>query len=306
MEAAARRDLLQAELRSLLLHKYHLTQGIRESGLGGLKLVRWDVPETPYRCLYEPMLNIILQGRKHSTVGAREICYGEGECLIASIDLPSISYLTGISPVHPFLGLSLPIDYYVLADIAASLPPPEAGVEEESGQGMTVAPADEFILEALLRLLRLPERPQEQDFMMPLILRELHYRLLLGPLGQELRRIITVGSRSHQIMQAVRFLKEHYRESISLEALAAMAHMAASTFRRSFKLATTLSPLQYQKHLQLHEAQRLMLAEGLSASGAAYAVGYESATQFNREYKRLFGRPPFQDVQRLRAAGTGR
>ena len=153
---------------------------------------------------------------------------------------------------------------------------------------------------ALLRLLQLEDRPEEKSFMAPLIIRELHYRLLLGPLGRELRRIITSGSQSNQILRVIGFLKEHYRESAPPEKLAAMAHMAPSTFRRCFKKVTTLSPLQYQKRLQLHEAQRLMLLEGQSAAGAAYAVGYESATQFNREYKRLFGRPPMEDVKRLR------
>ena len=138
--------------------------------------------------------------------------------------------------------------------------------------------------------------------MTSLIIRELHYRLLSGPLGKELRRIITLGSHSNQIMQAVAYLKQHYKESLTVDQLAAIAHMGNSTFRRCFKRVTTLSSLQYQKRLQLHEAQRLMLAEGQSAAGAAYAVGYESATQFNREYKRLFGQPPAADIKRLRSS----
>lgn len=301
MDETTRLQALMAELRALLLDEYHIQHGILTTDLGGLKLVRWDVPNSLYRCLYEPMINIILQGQKHSTIGMQEIHYGAGQCLIASVDLPSVSYLTDISPEKPFLGLSLPIDYYMLADIAAQLPPSSDKATEPEA-GMTVAPTDAFILEALLRLLHLKDRPQEKQFMTPLIIRELHYRLLLGPLGQELRRIITLGSHSNQVMQAVGFLKQHYRETTSIDKLAAMAHMAPSTFRRCFKRVTTLSPLQYQKRLQLHEAQRLMLAEGQSAAGAAYAVGYESATQFNREYKRLFGKPPAEDIKRLRSS----
>lgn len=301
MDEAKRLQALMAELRALLLEEYHIQHGIQTTDLGGLKLVRWDVPNSLYRCLYEPMINIILQGEKHSTIGTQKVHYGAGQCLIASVDLPSVSYLTDISPEHPFLSLSLPIDYYMLADIAARLPPSR---EKPSNleAGMTVAPTDAFILEALLRLLHLNRRPEEKQFMTSLIIRELHYRLLSGPLGKELRRIITLGSHSNQIMQAVVYLKQHYKESLTVDQLAAIAHMGNSTFRRCFKRVTTLSPLQYQKRLQLHEAQRLMLAEGQSAAGAAYAVGYESATQFNREYKRLFGLPPAADINRLRSS----
>jgi transcriptional regulator GlxA family with amidase domain len=164
---------------------------------------------------------------------------------------------------------------------------------------MVVGDADPAVLDALLRFTDLLEQPAQQAVLAPLLIREIHYRLLLGPLGNQLRMIHTQGSQSNQIAQVITWLKSNYKKPLNVTELAKQVNMAPSTFHRHFRELTTLSPLQYQKQLRLSEAQRLMLVDRRDVGSAGYAVGYESLTQFNREYKRMFGAPPRQDVQRI-------
>ena len=167
---------------------------------------------------------------------------------------------------------------------------------------MGIAETDEALLDAFYRLISLLDRPERQKIMAPMIINDIHYLLLTSPLGDILRSVNTKGSRNNQIADAIAWLKENYRQPLKIEELAHKFNMAESSFYRHFSKVTSLSPLQYQKRLRLYEAQRLMLSENLDAANAAYEVGYESASQFNREYKRMFGMPPKTNVNRMKNA----
>jgi len=215
------------------------------------------------------------------------------------VDMPSSSFITAASPERPFLAVSLLLDKVLITRLAAETPLPSS-LGKDSHKGISVASVDPDVLDAFLRLVELLGKPEQIPVLAPLIIREIHYRLLIGPQGGHLRRLNTFGTQSNQIAQAITWLRENFKKPLLVDELAQKVHMATSTFHRHFKEVTTLSPLQFHKRLRLFEAQRLMLAENENASTAGLAVGYESPTQFNREYKRLFGEPPHRDVVRDR------
>lgn len=251
-------------------------------------------------CFYKPQILLVVQGEKRSLMGRYEYRFNEDNCLITGVDMPSASYLADASPENPFMCMSLALDKGLLIQLAAETPP-LGGWEGVSSSGVLLLGLEPVILDAFLRLVELLDTPEQAPVLAPLLKREIHYRLLVGPNGDFLRSIHTLGSQSNQVSRAITWLKDNFREPLQVEALAARVNMATSTFHKHFKQVTSISPLQYQKRLRLYEAQRLMLAEAQNASGAALAVGYESPTQFNREYKRMFGEPPHRDVEaRLR------
>lgn len=216
----------------------------------------------------------------------------------SGVDMPSSFYITDASPEKPFLSLSLELDKVLITRMAAEVPLP-SGHGKGFPKGVSVAEADSDIVEAFLRLVDLLEKPEQLPVLAPMIIREIYYRLLIGTQGEHLRRLNTLCTQSNQIAQAITWLRTYYREQLQVDELASRVNMATSTFHRHFKEVTSLSPLQFHKRLRLYEAQRLMLAESENATSAARLVGYESTTQFNREYKRLFGEPPLRDVSRL-------
>jgi AraC-like DNA-binding protein len=217
------------------------------------------------------------------------------------LDLPAISHISGASAERPHLALSLPLDRYLLSRLAVEVKPRPGGKEYK---GLTVAEAGADMLEACLRLLNLLDAPERIPVIAPMIMREIHYYLLTGPEGEDFRLLGTAGSPNNQIARAVSWLRSHYREQFSLAELAAQVNMSQTSLCRHFRRITGTSPLQFQKRLRLYEAQRLMLTEDKSAETAAYEVGYESPTQFNREYKRQFGEPPHRNIQEMVAAKT--
>lgn len=294
--AAVARD--SGLLKELLLERIP-KPGLRATSVEGLFLSRRESDSHIKNCLYKPSVGLVVQGNKRSIVGTREYSYGENQCLVVSVDMPGSFFAVGATHERPFLALSLDLDRHLIARLVMELPAvPEA--RDEICKGLAVMDASPDLLNAFLRLLRLLQTPEEGAFLAPTIIQEIHYRLLLGPLGGNLRRFSTHGTQSYQIAQAIAWLREHYREQFSVEALARRVNMGTSTFYRHFKKVTSLSPLQYHKCLRLHEAQRLMLTEDANAASAGLAVGYESVTQFNREYKRMFGEPPRRDVRRRR------
>lgn len=254
--------------------------------------------------IYQPLVAVVVQGHKRSIIGSREYHYGKNHCLVAGVDMPSVNYVTVASPQEPFLAVSLNLDKYLTTQLAAQIPPSCAPANGAS-KGVTVAEVDPDVLSAFLRLIELLERPEQIPVLAPLIIREIHYRLLIGPQGGRLRMVNTLGTQSSQIAKAITWLRNNYKGPLRVEELAKRVNMATSTFHRHFREITTLSPLQFQKMLRLYEAQHLMLAENEDAETAALAVGYESPTQFSREYKRLFGEPPHRHVGRLRQPGDG-
>lgn len=273
--------------------------GKYSTAIDGFFLSRRESDEYVENCFYRPSIGIVVQGRKKSIIGSNEYIYGENQCLIIGIDMPSSFFVSGAKPDSPFLAVSLNLDAHIIARLASELPP-VPDVRGETHKGAAVAPVTFDILNAFLRLTSLLDSPEEIAFLAPGIIHELHFRFLVGPLGNALRNIHTTGTHGNQISRAVTWLRDNYKEPLHVSELARRVNMGTSTFHKYFKEVTSLTPLQYHKRLRLYEAQRLMLMEDADAASAGLAVGYESPSQFNREYKRMFGAPPRRDVLRRR------
>ncbi|MDR1901829.1 MAG: AraC family transcriptional regulator [Treponema sp.] len=275
--------------------------GSFETGIPGLRITRQNEPTKSDNCFYIPMIVVMVQGSKQVFFGSEEFIYSENQCLVTGLDLPAVISIIKARPDKPSLAISLKLDTHSITDLLAEIP--QAKIESEGDdfahRGMAVTDVDPYVLDAFLRLAELINDTERQKVLAPLIIREVYYRLLMGPLGNQLRLINTIGSKSNQIAQAIAWLKTNYNKPVNIENLAKMTNMAPSTFNRYFRHLTNISPLQYQKRLRLYEAQRLMLIENRNAANAALSVGYESPTQFNREYKRMFGEPPLENKKRI-------
>ena len=271
----------------------------KTTAVSGLSIFRWDQPTEPVSGLYEPSVCMVMQGAKRVTLGEDTYVYDAEHYLITSIHLPATYQVLKASPAKPFLGLSLALDLQEVSQLMANspLPPPRS---QQSGRGMGTGNVTPELLDAVHRLVALLETEPDIPILAPLIQREILYRLLTGELGPRLRQIAVAGSQSRQIGRAIQWLKGNFTEPLHIERLASQAGMSVSTFHHHFRSMTALSPLQYQKQLRLQEARRLMLAERLDAASAGFQVGYESPSQFSREYSRLFGAPPLRDIARLR------
>jgi AraC-like DNA-binding protein len=292
-ELARTSNLLKEKLLRRMPHSGKFTTAIET-----FMIARRNEPNQLENCFSKPLVGVIVQGFKRSVIGSEEYSYGENQCLVAGVDIPSSFYVTDSSPEKPFLAISLDLDKYLISQLAAEIPP-SSGLGGGASKGISVADVDPHVLEAFLRLVELLENPEQIPFLAPMIIREIHYRLLTGPQGDHLRSLNTFGTQSNQIAQAISWLRDNYKEPLQVDELARKVNMATSTFHRHFKEVTTLSPLQYHKRLRLYEAQRLMLAQNENATSAGLEVGYESPTQFNREYKRLFGEPPHRSISRM-------
>ncbi len=267
----------------------------------GLILYRRDWNYLSENCFYPPAITAVIQGQRNAFLGEREYHYEEGECLVHSVDVPSINYYTKATPEKPFLSVSLQVDQYLAARFAREIPSVSVtDGETETPENVSVAEIDTDVLDAFSRLVSLLDKPEYIPFLAPLIIEEIHCRMLMGQQGKLLRQVNTAGTKGNRIAHAVMWLREHYREPLHIGTLAKTVNMAPSTFYRHFREITLLSPLQYQKQLRLHEAQRLILVENQYVSTAALAVGYENSKQFSREYKRFFGESPSRDTIRAR------
>lgn len=253
---------------------------------------------------FEPTIIMIAQGTKLVRIGDEEHHYGERSCFVCGVDMPVSSCVMEASPEKPYLSLSLSLDTGLITALASRVPP--SGRAPASFRGAAAQEAEADLLDAFVRLAELAEQPQPAPVLEELLVREIHYRLLVGPCGGILRTLNTLGSQGHQISRAIAWLRENYTKPLAVEELAGRANMAPSTFHKYFKDITTLSPLQYQKRLRLGEAQSLMLSKGYDVTQAALSVGYESATQFIREYKRLFGEPPKRNIKNLKETFSDR
>lgn len=255
--------------------------------------------------VYEPSFGLMLQGKKRSECGSRTYDYGAGDCLLVNVDVPARFTILEASPAKPFIACSLRLDSVAMTELIARVPAPD--VVTGDAQALVVSRATCELEEDFLRLMQMLDSPGEIALRAGLIVRDIYSLLLLGREGPGIRSMFTVASGAGRVTQAVSWLRRNYRSAFTIEELAERVHMSVSSFHRHFKNVTSMSPLQYQKRLRLGEAQRLMLAEGKDVAAAAYAVGYESPTQFSREYKQLFGEAPGRDIkQRLSAArGAG-
>ena len=274
--------------------------------ISSLGFFRREAPMPPTTCLVAAGIVLVVQGEKQMLVGCEAYPYDINRFLITSLDLPANSQIVSASPDKPCLGLVFKLDLRVVAELIAQGGLPVPG-ERSSDRGAvigigTVTPA---LLEPLKRLLDLLEEPGTIPVLAPLIEREIHYRLLKSDQAARLWQIAAVGSQSHRVAKAIDWLKMNYAAALRIDELAAYAQMSPSSLHQHFRLLTAQSPLQYQKWLRLNEARRLMLNEGLDAASAAFQVGYESPSQFSREYTRLFGAPPKRDVEALRRKADG-
>ena len=271
-----------------------------ETAIEGLALSRYDEEVSATRCFYTPMVALVVQGFKRSMIGDHEANYGALHCVTVGIDMPGVFHVTDASPQAPFLSLSVKLDRRIVAQLMTEDPSVVAAGEGDWNP-VAVDEAGKELLQAFVRLVELLDTPSRIPVLAPMILREIHYYLLCGSQGRCLRLFSTTGTQANQIAEAISWLREHYADSLNMEDLARRVNMAPSTFNRHFKQVTSLSPLQFQKRLRLYEAERLMLQEGKDAGTAALMVGYESGSQFNREYKRQFGAPPRRDVTKKRS-----
>jgi AraC-like DNA-binding protein len=273
--------------------------GLLGTAISALLLARRDAPTQPTSYMYEPSLCLIAQGAKRVLLGDDTYMLDVHHFLITSVDLPTVVQIIKASREKPYLGLILKLDRREIAQLMVDshLPPPRA---QQSSRGMAIGEVTLPLLVACQRLVDLLAEPQDIPILAPIIQRELVYRLLVSNQGARLRQIVSAGSQSHQIAQAIEWLQSHYILPLRVDDLAAQVHMSPSTFHNHFRALTAMSPLQYHKWLRLNEARRLMLTERLDAATAAFQVGYESPSQFSREYRRVFGAPPLRDITSLR------
>ncbi|WP_293235326.1 AraC family transcriptional regulator [Paludibacterium sp.] len=271
------------------------------TAIPGLLLYKQTVPSQPIRCIYESGVALVAQGSKRVLLGNETLYYNAGDFLITSVDLPATAQILTASQEAPHLALCLLFEPRLLAEmvVEGNLSPPRA---ISTARGMEAGRASLTLLCAFERLLDLLDEPEAIPVLAPMIQREIAYRLLTSEHSGHLWQIAATGSQSQRIGRAIDWLKTHFAEPLRIDELASSVQMSPSTFHLHFKALTAMSPLQYQKWLRLHEARRLMLSGRLDAASTAFQVGYESASQFGREYHRLFGAPPLRDVARLRQA----
>ena len=270
----------------------------------GLSLFRRDEPTGPISGMYEPSVCLVAQGAKRVLLGDDTYVYDAHHYLITSVHLPTVVQIIDASKEKPYLGLRLKLDQREISQLMvdSNLPPPRA---QQSSRGMATGEVTLPLLTAFQRLIDLLVELQDIAILAPIIQREIIYRLLVGDQGARLRQIASAGSQSHQIARAIDWLKGNFTRPLRIDDIATQANMSTSTFHHHFRTLTAMSPLQFQKSLRLNEARRLMLAERLDATTAAFQVGYESASQFSREYSRIFGAPPLRDITNLRQTAAG-
>jgi len=267
----------------------------------GLTLYRSTVPTAPSPCTYGPSLLVIPQGKKRVDLGKQSFVFGQSTFLLTSIELPIISRVCAASAEKPYLAFFLKLDMGMVRDVLHSEevhipPPPPVGT-----RGMVLGEATVELLAPCSRMVQGLHTPQDIPFFAKLLQREIIYRLLQGPQGDRLRSVATLADQSYRTAKAVAWLRDNFKKTLNVDELALKTGMSRSTLNHHFRGLTAMSPLQFQKQLRLHTARQKMLTEELGAAGAAFEVGYESPSQFNREYKRFFGQPPVRDIQALRA-----
>ena len=271
--------------------------------LAGLRLRRASAPTELGYGVSESAFCVIAQGAKELRLGAERYRYDPAHGLVVTAGLPFASQIVEASRERPFLGVVLTLDPTLVGSVMVEAGHP-APHSQASVKAIAVSPLDAGLLDAVVRLVRLLDAPTDARFLAPLVTREIVYRLLVGAQGDRLRHIAALGGHTHRIARAIDRLRTDFDQPLRIEAIAREVGMSASGFHHHFKAVTAMSPLQFQKQLRLQEARRLMLGEALDAASAGYRVGYDDASHFSREYKRLFGAPPLRDVDRLRGAAA--
>lgn len=283
-----------------------LADNCRDDGVTGTDVPRVHIlrsvkPTEAVPILHKPAVCFVAQGRKQTTLAHQSYLYEPMKFLIVSVDLPIAGQILDASPEKPYLCLRLDLEPAAIADVVGAAVP--GGLRNEEPQrGIAVSEVPTQLLDAVVRLAELLESGRESDraVLAPLAEREILYRLLLGEQGDRLRQIAMAESKLNQINRAITIIKKQYDKTLKVEEIAAQVHMSVSSFHQHFKTVTAMSPLQYQKQIRLQEARRLMIAQALDAASAGFNVGYESPSQFSREYARMFGLPPKKDIEKMK------
>lgn len=269
-----------------------------DQSIEGLNLFRASRMMEPVYGVSRPSFCLIAQGGKEVYLGDKSYKYDPYHYLLATAELPIVSRIMDASVDRPYLGLRIDLDAALIGAVMVEIGqlPPQS---QKDVKAIEVNPLDATLLDATLRLVKLVDSPQDAKVLAPLIIREIVYRLLMGEQGHRLRQMTVLGGQTHRIAQAVEKICRDFNQPLRVEDIARQIGMSVSGFHHHFKAVTAMSPLQFQKQLRLQEARRLMIGEALDAATAGYRVGYDDASHFNREYKRLFGVPPMRDVERL-------
>lgn len=286
-----------------LIDRFAMGEGVTQTALPRVRLVRVTAPVERSHGVQPAAVCIIARGTKQVTLGEETYSYDASRYLVATHDMPVTGRVLHATPDDPYLCVVMELDPHELASLVLqSRPAP--GPADAPRRGIFLADADDVLIDAMIRLLRLLDDPTDLATLAPMAEREVLYRLLRGPHGARVAEVAIAHSHAQRIGRAIAWLRSHFREPLRIEEFARLAHMSPSTLHHHFKAVTAMSPLQYQKQLRLQEARRLLLAEGLDAASAGHRVGYESASQFSREYSRLFGEPPARDRRRMREMGS--
>lgn len=287
--------LLDGVRRYAEVHAIHT--GCAPTPIRGLSIFRSTAPSGLVHAISQPLVCLVLQGGKQVAMGAELFVLGPGSSLLITADVPTVSQITCASPKAPYLSLVLDLDPAMVTELTVQM----RALPADGGAPVRVEPTDSEVADAAQRLMQLLDRPESIPVLLAHRLRELHYWLLAGPHGAAIRRLGWPQGSAPRVARAVAVLRAEFTRPLPVDRLASMAGMSVSSFHHHFRAVTSLSPLQFQKQLRLIEARRLMMAEGLSASSAAFAVGYESVSHFTREYARMFGLPPVKDTEAVKS-----
>lgn len=274
--------------------------GPRPVQVEGMTVFSTEHVTEPLGTVTEPVIALVAQGAKRSVLNDRVFDYHSGQYLVATVDLPLTSQITDATPAEPFLALGLPLQPAIIAQLLVEAGP--TGAPSHDGPGIATSNADDKLLDAVVRLLRLLDEPRDIPVLAPGVRREIHWRLLNGPQAALVRQIGLADSRMTLVARATEWIKNHYDQVIRIEDLAREVGMSVSSLNRHFRAVTAMSPLQYQKQLRLQKARIQLIAASDDVAAIGYAVGYDSPSQFSREYRRMFGAPPGQDAARLQTA----
>lgn len=296
-QKAERLEIAQTELAKRIA-RWMRENNRLTTAIPSLTLHRWETPTEPTSYTLPPSLCLIAQGSKRVILGEDVYVYDANHFLVTSVDLPVVAQIIEASREKPYLGLTLELDLRTIAQLMVDSNPSLPRTPRPK-RAMAVSELPLPLFNAFQRLIDLLDEPEDVPILAPLIQREIFYRLLVGEQGPRLRQIVTAGSHSHQIARAIDWLKDNFKEPLRVDNLAAYIGMSTSSFHHHFRLLTGMSPLQFQKRLRLNEARQLMLTKRMDAATASFHVGYESPSQFSREYSRLFGAPPLRDVKNL-------
>ncbi len=292
-------QLLSSCLNELIqmIQRHARADGFHGTSVKGLQFLRSSQVMEPIHSVSGPSICVVVQGAKSTAVGAESYRYDPTTYLVTSVQLPTVGRIVHASPDSPYLSLKLT---FSTDDILHVIREGEQNESKELRRGIAVSELTHALLEPFVRLVKLLDAPEDIPFIAPLIVQEILYKVMKGEQGELMRQCILVGSFANSIAKAVQRIKQHYDQPLSIEALAKEVNLSASALHKHFKKVTTMSPLQYQKTLRLQEARRLLLADTCSAAEAGFRVGYESPTQFSREYARMFEQPPIRDRNQLR------